>query len=221
MEKVSCLIPTYDELTTSQIEILNQNSYTVKFKKNETIFHQDMPVSHIIYLKSGLIKIFREENEKKVILTITKPENFCGLLSSFSGNKYDYSGSSLIDSELVFVDIQVFKNIIKENGNFSLHILGELCKKGLFIFDKLINVSHKQVPGRLAGMILFFSTSIFKNSVFEIPLSRQELADLISTTKESVSRTLNEFKNDLIIDINDRKIEIKSFELLNMLERIG
>jgi CRP-like cAMP-binding protein len=126
-----------------------------------------------------------------------------------------------MDCEIVYTDILIFKNIIKENGHYALHIMKQISEQGLLIFDKLVTLSYKQLPGRVAGLLMFFSTEIFKSPIFEIPLSRQEMADIISTTKESISRTLTEFKNDKIIIINEKKIEIKSAEILNTLIRIG
>jgi CRP/FNR family transcriptional regulator len=92
---------------------------------------------------------------------------------------------------------------------------------GLLIFDKLINVSQKQIPGRIAETLIFFSQEIYKNDTFELPLSRQELAELVVTTKENISRTLSEFKNDRLIDFDGRKIIIKSRDNIEFLSRIG
>ena len=97
----------------------------------------------------------------------------------------------------------------------------QLSEQGLYLLDKLINLSYKQVPGRIAGIILFFATDIFASEEFEFPLTRLELADLISSTKESVSRTLMEFKNDRIIEIDEKKIHIISMDLIRTLSRIG
>lgn len=222
MNIIDHVIPLYKELSTEQIELVNKNSYVVKYRKNETIFRQDMPISQVITLKSGLVKLFIEsDQDKSLILKIVPPDSFLGLISTFTKNQYVFSATALVESEVIFTDISVFKNLIKENGNYALNILKYNSDMGLFLLDKLINLSHKQVPGRIAGIILFFATEIFKSNEFEFPLTRQELADLISTTKESVSRTLSEFKNDRIIDITEKKITIISSELLNTLIRIG
>lgn len=222
MNIIDCIIPSFQELTSEQIETINKSSYVVKYRKNETIFRQDMPISQIVFIKSGLIKLFIESgNDKNLILKIVPPNSFFGLLSTFSKNQYDYSATALTDSEIVFTDVNVFKNVVKENGSYALHILKHNSEMGLFLLDKLMSLSHKQVPGRIAGIILFFATEIYANEEFEFPLSRQELADLISTTKESVSRTLSELKNDRIIELNEKKITIKSMELIKTLIRIG
>jgi CRP/FNR family transcriptional regulator, polysaccharide utilization system transcription regulator len=221
MENVKCVIPTFDVLTEQQITDINNNSYLVKYKKNETIFRQNMPIAHLIYIKSGLVKSFKEgEGEKSLILNIESTNSFIGLISMFSRNQYEFSSKTLIESEVVFTEYSIIKNILQENGHYAFQIMKQISEQGLFIFNKLMNLSHKQVPGRIAGIIISLH-EMYKSEEFEIPLSRQELADLISATKESVSRTLSEFKHDKIIDIIDKKIIIKRSDILTMLSRIG
>jgi hypothetical protein len=66
----------------------------------------------------------------------------------------------------------------------------------------------------MAEVLIFFSDEVYKNVHFELPLSRQELAELVYSSEESVSRTLTEFKNDWMIDIENRMITLKSIDLL-------
>jgi CRP/FNR family transcriptional regulator len=221
MENIRCVIPTYDVLEEHQISNINENSYLVKYKKNETIFRQNMPISHMIYIKSGLVKIFKEgEDNRKIILNISSTGNFIGIISPFCRSQYELSSSTLTECELVFIDFAVFKKTLQENGNYALFLMKQISEEALFIFQKLMNLSHKQVPGRIAGILLFLK-DMYKSDEFEIPLNRQELADLISTTKESVSRTLSEFKHDKIIEIVEKQIIIKRSDILIMLSRIG
>lgn len=221
MKVPECLIPTFEELSAQQVAKINEFSYVVKFKKHDTIYRQGMPISHIVFIKTGLVKIFKEfDNNKNAIINIAGSGNFIGLLSTFSKNRYDYTATALMDCEIIYTDFNIFIEIIKGNGSYALHIMKNLSEQGIFIFDKLVNLSQKQVPGRIAGILVFFS-ELFNNNEFDLPLTRQEIADLISTTKESVSRTLTEFKNDRLIDIDEKKITIKSPDLLHRLKRIG
>jgi CRP-like cAMP-binding protein len=96
-----------------------------------------------------------------------------------------------------------------------------LSSRVVFLINKMIALIKKQVPGRLAEMLLYFSKDIYRNNVMTLPLSRQEIADLMQSSKETVSRTLTEFKNDRIIELDDRKIVLKSLELLEILNKIG
>ena len=102
-----------------------------------------------------------------------------------------------------------------------MHIINQLSKDGLFIFDRLMSQSHKQLPGRIADVILYFSDVIYNNPEFEFPLTRRELAELAGTTKESFIRTLTEFKNDKIIDLEGSKVKINSLKIIRTLSELG
>jgi len=217
-----CVLPSYNVLTPGQVELLNNNCFIVSHKKGEYLFSQDKPISYLMYLTSGLVKISKEElNNKSVILKIVGPGSYIGLISVFYSNRYIVSGTALEDSELIYVNTEVFKEIVAENGRYALQIMQQFSLEGMFLIEKLVNFPQKQIPGRIAEVLLFFSTEVYHKNEFTLPISRKELANLVYSTKESVSRTLTEFKNDRMIDIDDRKVTLKSIDLLNILNKLG
>jgi CRP/FNR family transcriptional regulator len=222
MDSIECLWPSFNELTPEQSEKIQKSSFRVKHKKGEQIFKQDQPVSYMMLICSGLIKLYKEvDQEKIIILKIVGPGSFIGIISAFYGNRYQHSASALEDTETLYVNLPDLKEIIGSNGKYGLHFLKQLSTEGILLIDKMINLSQKQIPGRIAEILLFFSRDVYNCNDFTLPLSRQELADLVSSTKESISRTLTEFKNDRLIDITDRQVNLKSIELLEILSRMG
>ena len=89
------------------------------------------------------------------------------------------------------------------------------------MIDKLSSLIYKQLPGRVADIIIYFSELIYKNSTFTFPLTRQELAELAGTTKESIIRCLSEFKHDKIIDIDRNTVTVLSPKIIHTLSRLG
>ncbi len=232
MKKIDDLLnmPIYDQLNLPHSELLSEdevsrmyaNSNSVKFKNKEVIIRQGTPVSHIMYIKSGYAKIFKEgRNNNFIILRIEREGNFLGMLSVFGNELHKYSVSSIGDSEVGFVDIQVFKEVLQNNGQYAYKIISALSNYGLFIFDRLMSQSHKQLPGRIADVLLYFSEEIYQSETFSFPFTRKELAELAGTTKESFIRTLTEFKNDKIIKLEGSEVEIISMDNVKMLSRLG
>jgi CRP/FNR family transcriptional regulator len=222
MNSTGCLLPTYDVLTDDQIRKINESSYLVKHSRSESIFSQDKPKTHLMFLTKGLVKIFKkDQNDKSTILKIVGPGNYLGLISVFYGDRYQFSCTALENSELIYTSISVMMEILTENGAFSVQLLKQYTQEGVALLNKMVSFPQKQVHGRVAEVLLFFSGDIYHSDSFTLPLSRQELADLVYSTKESVSRTLNEFKNDRIISFEDRRITIKSLDLLKILSRVG
>jgi CRP/FNR family transcriptional regulator, polysaccharide utilization system transcription regulator len=175
-----------------------------------------------MFIKSGLVKIFKEgRNSKYIILKVALKNDFLGLLSIYGGDTHHYSASAIQPSEICFVDINVFNKLLSKNGDFAAKIIHRIANDGLFIFDRLMSQSHKQLPGRIADVILYFSQVIYKNDEFEFPFTRRELAELAGTTKESFIRTLAEFKHDKIIDLDGSRVKINSLKIVKTLSELG
>ncbi len=222
MEQHECLIPAFDLLSEEQKDYLIKNCFPVKHRPGEIIFMQDRPVTHLMFIKSGLLKLYKQIDENnEIIIEIISENNFIGLASVFYQELYPYSASSIQGGELIYINAKSFKDVINQNGPFATRILELLSSRAIYLINRMISLTKKQVPGRMAEMLLHFSRNVFKSNTITLPLSRQEIADLVQSTKETVSRTLTEFKNDRIIDLDDRNVTLKSIDLLEILNKIG
>jgi CRP-like cAMP-binding protein len=175
-----------------------------------------------MFIQTGLVKVFKEgRNRRSFILKIAKPGEYLGLLSVFGSETHQFSASAIQACEINYVDIQTFNRIFKKNGEFALDLFRTLSEDGLFIFEKLLGQSHKQLPGRVADVILYFADVIYGMEEFSFPLTRRELAELAGTTKESFIRTLAEFKNDKIIRLDGSRVSINSMKIIRTLSELG
>lgn len=215
-------LPFHHLLTEAQLELIIKHSNAVRFKNKDVIFRQNTRTSHIMFLESGLVKIYKEgRHEKILILKLAAPGEYLGLMSIFGKDTHEYSASAIQHATIRFIDINVFKNLILENGKYALKMMHILSMDGLFIFERLMGQSHKQLPGRIADVLLYFANQIFKKDEFQVPLSRREMAELAGTTKESFIRTLTEFKNDKIIELDGTHIRIRSKDIVETLSKLG
>lgn len=214
--------PFAELLSEDDLKLIYDKSKFVKFKKKEVIVRQGTPVSHIMYIRQGTTKIYKESRKGSyIILRIESTGNFLGILSAFANEVHKHSVSSIDDTEIGFIEMSIFHDIIRRNGEFALKVIGALSNYGSFIFERLISQTHKQLPGRIADVLLYFAEDIYKSNVFEFPFSRRELAYLAGTTKESFIRTLTEFKNDKIILLDGSKVEIVSMDNVKLLSKHG
>ncbi len=215
-------IPREEKLTGPELEVLRKELNMVAFRKREVIFRQHTPSSHILFVKSGLVKIYKEgRNKRNFILKIAGPGEYIGLMSVFSNTMNQHSASAVEPAEIGYIDKKAFLSVMRENDEFTNDIIRFISEEGLFIFERLIGQSHKQLPGRIADVILYFSEKIYKNEEFEFPFTRRELAELAGTTKESFIRTLSEFKNDKIISLDGSKVNINSIKIIKTLSELG
>ena len=119
------------------------------------------------------------------------------------------------------IDVEVFQTILNENHAFSHEIVLELCRNELESFHRCANRTQKLLRGNMADALLEFSDKIFMSDTFTLPLSQVELANLVDTSRESVSRILTEFDKDGIIQLKGKEIQITNKKSLQLVSQNG
>jgi CRP-like cAMP-binding protein len=209
-------------LDTREIDSIFRNRYVNEVRKGTNILNEGSPTSHIIYLRSGLVKEFiLRPDKKEQIIQIILPHSYLGLTSIFSNRVNHYSYSALTDLRLCYIDIDVFTALLKSNGNFAFEILTSVGRESLNSFHRFIDQSHKRIYGRIADILIYFSKVIFSNKKFQIPLTRCEIADMVGTSRESTGRVLAKFRGEGIIGIQGRNIIINDMAKLEKISRYG
>jgi CRP-like cAMP-binding protein len=209
-------------LNTVEISLINDNRTETTFRKGDVILHEGTMISHIIYLKSGLVKEYvKDNNGKEQILQIVKMHSYLGLPSLFGDRVNQYSYAALENINVCYIDLAVFNSLIKKNGNFGYEILVSVSRDSLNNFHRIMSQAKKKTYGRVADAVLYFSRIIYESPEFEIPFTRQEFADLIGIARESTTRVLTKFKNEGILELTGRKIRILKPDLLRQISKNG
>ena len=89
------------------------------------------------------------------------------------------------------------------------------------LINTSINISKRNLRGRIAYVLIYFAEYIYKSNTFELPVSRKEIGEFIEMTTENVIRTLSEFRKDNIIKINGKIIEITDYNRLKQICDFG
>jgi len=215
----SCAVQT---LSKDDLSLLSDNYHETSFEKGEIILSEGTLTDHVVYLRSGLVKECGiGDQHQEYILQIVKPYSYLGLHSVFSDSVNHCSYMALTNVKVCYIKLPVFAKFIKENGRFSYEILSSVCNDSLKNYHRFINQHQKKIFGKVADSLLYFSCVIFDSPNFTLPLSRKEIACMIGTSRESVSKQICGFESDNIIKINGRSISILDMERLKQISRIG
>ncbi len=209
------------DLDTSELNILGNSCVEAVFKKGETIFKQNALSSNIIYLQTGLVKLMIEGPQRIQILRLKKAPCYLGLPTTMGDKINNYSVVALEPVSACFIDIDVFKHLLRINSDFSYEIIIELCKNELKQFHRCVKLIQNEIYGRLAGNLLYFADEIYQSQEYNLPLNRSEIADMVCTSRETVSRILNSFAQDGIISISGKRIKILKKSLLEKISEKG
>ena len=179
------------------------------------IVKQGTSATHIVSLVDGMAKILLEGSfNRNLILKILKPWQILGSPGIHSDNRHHYSVIAIDKSIVCFIDRINFKKVLHRNAKFAYAFIEYLSYTSVNNLNKMLNLTQKNMQGRLADALIYLSNFIYADTSFSSQLSRQDLADLSVMSKESVSRVLKEFENDNVIKYNHNKLEIVSSDKL-------
>ncbi len=216
-----CSVFITSQLSDIEHETLVNNCAHIAFKKGEMIFREGTLSSNVVYLKTGLAKLHMKGPTGEKILRLVKAPSYLGLPTSLGDKINQYSATAITEAQTCFISLETFSNSIERNGSFAYKVILELCKNELDDYRRYTNMSQKQVAGRLAEILLCMSHKLFESDRFELPLSINDLSDFVSSSRESVSRQLNEFNRDNIILMNKKEIVILREDLLRTISEKG
>lgn len=209
------------KLNENELSKLSVSCLAVKFKKGDLIIKQGMYSTNVAFLKKGLAKIHITGPYHEQIVKIVKSSNYLGLPTTFGDKVNQYSVTAIDESEVCFIDISVFRMLLRTNPDFSDQILIELCQSELEAYNRCVNRTQKQIRGKIADVIINFSDNIYKAEQFPLPITQEDVGNMVDASRESVSRVLTEFAKDNIISMSGKQITITNRKMLQLISENG
>jgi CRP-like cAMP-binding protein len=192
------------------------------FKKGEIINHEGEKITSFKYLKSGLVKLYRRTSMgDEQVITITKPFEFVSNMNIFSEDRYHYSVSAVEDSVVCTINLDFIKDLFLKNGGFAMGLMTKISKINDKIITQTLDIRQRNLVGRVAFILLYFVKEIYGTRVFDLPVSRKEIADFIGMSTANVIRTMSDFKREGIIKVFGKTIEIVDIIKLENISKRG
>jgi CRP/FNR family transcriptional regulator len=209
------------KLSEEEIEKLSFSCALVKFRKGDSLIKQGTFSTNVAYLRKGLAQVHIAGPYHEQIVRIVKSPGYLGLPTTFGDKINQYSVTAIETSEVCFIDIETFRYLLKVNHDFSYEILLEVCRNELEVFHRCANRTQKQMRGKIADVLIELSERIYNSKIFTVPMTQEDLGNLVDSSRESVSRVLAEFEKDGIIRISGKKIEILNKKSLLLISANG
>jgi len=184
-------IPLFEGLPENNLEGLSRIVVDRKFSAGETIFLEGQEGTGFYVMISGRVKIYKLSSDgKEQILQIFGPGEPFGEIALFEDRRFPAHAEAIEKSRILFFPRSSFINLIKKDPSLALNMLGLLSLR-LRRFTSLIeDLSLKEVPGRLAAYLLYLSQRNHGADDFAIDISKGQLASLLGTIPETLSRIL-------------------------------
>lgn len=204
-----------DILTLESLEY-----FEMEYEQGEVIAKQGTIAPHVMFLKKGLVKLYLEHHNRKQPLCIEKT-GFIGLESMYNDKFFQYSVSAMTDVTIYLIELESFKNAIATNAFVGQAVIENINIRSMHLYERIITLTQKQAPGRVADILLCLAERIFENNHFSLPCARKEFAEMATLSVESLSRILKDLKDEGIADIEGKDVSILNKEKLEMISNVS
>ena len=198
-------------LTPEETDQLLRRSTPRRLKKGETLYHEGRRINGVYCIGSGIVKIFKTGFDgKEQILMFARKGDIIGYRSVLANELACTTAKMIEDGLLCFIPADLLLEFVKNNTSFSYEIMKMACKELGSANQYITDLAQKSVRERLAEILLHLADKfgINEDTLLNIILTREELANIVGTATESVIRLLSEFKHSGLIELQGRKIRI-------------
>jgi len=213
-------IPFFSSLEESEVRSLLPFMEEKQARKGDVLFHEGEPGRRLYLVRKGQVKVYKlSEAGKEKILRVFGPGDFFAELPLLDGGNYPASAEALSAATLLSLSRDNFLKILLKYPAITGKIY-EIVGSRLRQFTTMVtDLTLKDASRRLAGFLLekaaeqvHFSQGPVR---FPLNLTHQEIASLIGTARETVSRSLKQLQADGIIEIRDRYVTVSDPDALS------
>lgn len=203
------LIPLFEGLSASDLDGLDKVVVMQTMERGQTIFSEGDEGRGFYVVHTGRVKIYKLSPEgKEQILHILGPGQPFGEAAVFAGKAFPAHALALEKGRTLYFPRTAFIDLVKKNPSLALNMLASLSRR-LHQFAGLIEaLSLKEVPGRLASYLLYLSEKADNALVLKLDISKGQLASLLGTIPETLSRILARMHKQGLIQSDGAEIRI-------------
>jgi CRP/FNR family transcriptional regulator len=211
-------IPLFKGLPEDQLDQLAQITIEQSCGRGEIIFSEGDEAKGFYVVIAGRIKIFKLSSDgKEQILHLFGHGEPFGEVPVFTGESFPAHAEAMEKSNVLYFPRSSFIELIKREPSLALNMLAVLSKR-LRLFTHLIeSLSLKEVPGRLAAYLLYLSNRKDDSAELNLDIPKGQLASLLGTIPETLSRILGRMTSQGIIEVEGRRIRLMDRQALEEL----
>lgn len=215
----------WNTLTEGERAYVMHHIEVLHYEKNEVI-HLDGEEPYCVWVViSGKVRIYKEGvGQRQQIIRLLKPYDMFGYRAVVADERHNTSASAFEACVLYRLGKEYFNHLIRSNGQFCYAMMQKMAKNLALSENRTLSLTQKHVRGRLADSIIL----LLKNygyaedgQTLAMRLSREDLANLSNMTTANAIRTLSEFQQEGLVEVNGRQIKILDEQSMEKLSRLG
>ncbi|MDR3567399.1 MAG: Crp/Fnr family transcriptional regulator [Syntrophobacteraceae bacterium] len=214
--------PLFNGLPAQQIGELAKICLEQSYEKGREIFSEGDSAEGFYLVTSGKIKVYKLSFEgKEQILHIFDAGEIAGEVPVFTGGSYPASAQAIEPARTLFFPRTSFMELVEREPTIAVSLLALLSHRLRRFTHMIEDLSLKDVPGRLAAHLIYLGERYPGGQTLELEITKTQLASLLGTIPETLSRILTRMAQQGILTVEGRKIRVLDREALESLAAGG
>ena len=181
------------------------------FRGKDLIFAPGDPDGQLYFLLEGTVRLYKIYGEyKEATVALLKDQGVFGELSLDEGSRQSTFAEALTDARVAVVRKSVLVEIIKRHPTFAMKLFYSFSERLRQSDEVIESLLSREVSTRLARLLLNlgerFGEATGSGTVLKVRLTHQDLANMIVSTREAVSKVMGEFQRDGLVEVRNRRI---------------
>jgi CRP/FNR family transcriptional regulator len=189
------------------------------FSKKSVIFIEGSDKEAVFFIRSGLVKTYKtDENGHEQIVSFLKEGDMFPHIGLFNKNPYPATAETIVDTVLLAIPVHQFEHLLMDTPSIAVKTLGVLGDKIRELQEKIQEMSGQDVNQRAVSLLVKLAEQhgVNKNGHIhiEVPLTHQEFASTVGTSRETINRLLNHLRKEQIIDVERSRVIVLDLDAL-------
>lgn len=215
-------IPIFRELDDQEFEKLATITSKHAYQRKANVFMQGESRHAVFFACNGIIKIYKiDQNGNEQIVSFQKKGDMFPHTGFFDQTPYPATAEVVEATELIVIPLKQFEQLMLGTPTIAVKVMRVMGEKIRELQSKLQEFVTHDVNYRVFSFLLRLAQQHGKQEKdqihIDLPLTHQEFANMVGTTRETVNRVFNQLKKDEIITMNRKKIVILDLAALERL----
>jgi CRP/FNR family transcriptional regulator, cyclic AMP receptor protein len=211
-------IPLFSTLPDEEFDKLSHIFITRAYRKHQIIFLEEDTGNYMYLVLSGKVKVSKStQTGKETILAIHRAGDFFGEMSLLDGKTSPATVSAMEDSKIISVSGADFHKYIMHNEKVLLQIIQVLCARLRQVWQtqsQSSSTADKRIRLGIYDLAQKHGIRDARGIIIDLKITHQDLAEMVGTSRETVSRELAKLREENIIDITDRRMTLLNAQAL-------
>jgi len=209
-------------LTGSCLLKLDRAQVAHEYRRGQVIFYEGNPPLAVHCVYSGGVKLYKTgRDDKKIVIRLLGRGRLMGYRAVLANEPYAATAEAVETTTICTIPRDIFEGLLRDDFEFTLLIMSELAAELRISEDQLVSRTHELVRQRTARFLVWVLDELGggagKRNRIAVPLLREEMAQMIGTTPETLSRVLRELAVQKVIVVDRKRITVAKPRVLRHL----